>query len=465
MQEQMLAAAAAAAQANEQYTNSAMGPPPVAIVQPAPVIGTLPFETTTSGLQWSVAADNDAQNMSFDFAFDQSASGTPVSSAESVVAPEVPHQGFVLPVSDWDASLVTPVMQDFPHHASHQIMESPPLPTPQYVSSRRCSEAEALTTNFESFNFATSPAHSLSRNVSGMSIAPTHTSDSAVDIAARRKRPRPAALTSASLRTRSYGALNSSTSPTLRPAPAQTLRHAKSAGHALNSHYAGIRKASAPQRSPLHASTFAGAEAYTKLMEYESAKRRASSHATMPPQQFAVPEMPNCQFLTMHNPGVPVPTIGQSYQSLQSPPVTPFNPEMTMLTASMVAPSLQAQQTSFNSNDFTPPYSAGPLTSTSWSDAPMTSPDLGSFPPISYMPSLNYPTTTEESSQMFAQWAMPDGSHELRLGPAIESKRTEFFIQEFPGQKEEHAQIAQKMPSSTPKAFVFNNTGLTDYGD
>ena len=44
-----------------------------------------------------------------------------------------------------------------------------------------------------------------------------------------------------------------------------------------------------------------------------------------------------------------------------------------------------------------------------------------------------------------------------------ETKPTEFYIQEFPNQREEHAHIAQKLPANKPKNYVFANTAPGDY--
>ncbi|XHF97313.1 hypothetical protein AWENTII_000908 [Aspergillus wentii] len=76
-----------------------------------------------------------------------------------------------------------------------------------------------------------------------------------LDLAARRKRPRPAAIGTS----RSSSMLAGSMSPTTRM-PGHGVRQTKSA-QSLNSRYAGVRKASAAQRSPLNFSTFAEAGA------------------------------------------------------------------------------------------------------------------------------------------------------------------------------------------------------------
>jgi len=42
-------------------------------------------------------------------------------------------------------------------------------------------------------------------------------------------------------------------------------------------------------------------------------------------------------------------------------------------------------------------------------------------------------------------------------------KHTEFFIQEFPRQKEEHAHAAQQMAQQKPKNYVFANATPSDF--
>ena len=56
--------------------------------------------------------------------------------------------------------------------------------------------------------------------------------------------------------------------------------------------------------------------------------------------------------------------------------------------------------------------------------------------------------------------------HRYAPSPVIqpEGKKTEFYIQEFPGQKEEHAHVAQQLAqSSKPKNYVFANTTQGDF--
>ena len=44
-----------------------------------------------------------------------------------------------------------------------------------------------------------------------------------------------------------------------------------------------------------------------------------------------------------------------------------------------------------------------------------------------------------------------------------EQKKTEFFIQEFPNQKQEHAHVAQQLAQNKPKSYIFANSAPGDY--
>jgi hypothetical protein len=45
----------------------------------------------------------------------------------------------------------------------------------------------------------------------------------------------------------------------------------------------------------------------------------------------------------------------------------------------------------------------------------------------------------------------------------MDQKKTEFHIQEFPNQKQEHAHVAQQLAQQKPKNYVFANTAPHDY--
>ena len=248
----------------------------------------------------------------------------------------------------------------------------------------------------------------------------------------------------------------------MKPPSAHTLRHVKSTGYSLNSHYSGIRKSSIPQKSPLNVSTFAEADGLRELMAQKAAESSAKQLLTpinTNQVNFSGGREPMVNSLSqmVHN-NVTAPEVSHGAQ-VQSPPVTPFQPDFFMQTSAMMPPSLQAQYASFT--DHTPPYSAGPLTNSSWSDAPLTSPDVANFPQ-SFIPSLSYSGPGDDQNNI--PWMFSaDQSPGYNVNTTNENKKTEFYIQEFPNQKEEHAQAARLLEGPRPKHYAFENRGQQDY--
>jgi hypothetical protein len=391
-----------------------------------------------------------------------------------------------------DSDFSTPIAasaESWPHHLHmppplfHEQMgpngdlQSPELPSPIYHDSRRSSGTEALAANFGSFALAT-PIDDYHSDLDGpddLSPPGTH-----IDIASRRKRPGPAALTSASLRSRSYGALTS-TSPTVRSGftpPSHTVRHVKSTGHSLNARFAGVRKPSSAQRSPVNTS-FAQAEAYQRLLlQQASDNGQITSHSVGSATPIASPGLSiNTQVgdtLLAHKA-----EIARSYQlaasqhltlATASPPATPFGNEYIQHQPPPV--SAPPQYAAFA--DYTPPYSAGPSTTSSWPDAPLTSPEVPgfsthTFSQVQRMSHGSDPGAWNPHNIHPSHFVLPSddrhsyhgsSDHMANMHPA---KPPEFFIQEFPKQKEEHARAAQALSQSRPKNYVFANTAPADY--
>lgn len=413
------------------------------------------------------------QDNTFDFGFDQDSFDT--AEMTDPVDPTVGYasEAFVVTPEDWDEPLTTP--KNMVHHNDPSTaLPSPGLTMPSYPGSRRQSTTEELSHNFGNFALAnSSPQIIAARHESEVIRAPDSGN---LDIAARRKRPRPAALTSSSLRSRSYGAMTS-VSPTFRqgmitPQAPHTVRHVKSAGHGLHSRYSGVRKASSAQRSPACVASFAEAEAFRQLMGQQATLAQSLKEL---PQPLLSPDVitggsihePEKNPFFAHNID-----ISHQYQqrplhiTTASPPITPMAPEFMnrgLSQQSLIPPaSAPAQYASFP--DYTPPYSAGPLTSSSWSDAPVASPDVPSFPPVTYVPSLGYPQQSDMLSNNFQQFVLPsDPNTDYGLDSQLDQKRTEFFIQEFPNQKREHAHVAQQLAQQKPRSYVFNNSAPHDY--
>lgn len=149
-----------------------------------------------------------------------------------------------------------------------------------------------------------------------------------------------------------------------------------------------------------------------------------------------------------------------------SPPITPMIPDFMSRAQSQqsLAPPASAPPQYASFPDYTPPYSAGPLTNSSWSDAPLTSPEVTSFPPVTYVSSLGYHQQGESLNGSFQQFVLPsDNTSDFDLDSQLDLKKTEFYIQEFPNQKEEHAHVAQQLAQQKPKSYVFANTAPQDY--
>ncbi|EXJ92634.1 hypothetical protein A1O3_01186 [Capronia epimyces CBS 606.96] len=416
------------------------------------------------------------QDTSFDFGFDTEPSNTSSQGTDSGDAmADFLQDTFVVTPEDWQEPLATPKGLAHQQNDPTATLPSPGLTMPSYPSSRRESTTDDLSNNFGSFALVGSSPTLLTHQRPSEPI-PTPKNGS-LDIAARRKRPRPAALTSASLRSRSSGALTS-ISPTFRqgvgntPAVPHTVRHVKSAGHGLNSRYAGIRKSSSAQRSPMCVASFAEAEAFNQLMAQQAIN--AQTLAEMPAPLLSPDIISNTHMADPEKNPFFARNIDQyGMQASQNLPVAGASPPGTPLVAEsmMRAHSQQSrcppasappQYASFP--DYTPPYSAGPLTNSSWSDAPLTSPEMPSFLPVTYVPSLGYPGQCDGLNSHYQQAMLPS-EHKSAFGfnSQMDHKQTEFYIQEFPNQKEEHAHIAQQLSHQKPRSYVFANSAPQDY--
>lgn len=411
------------------------------------------------------------QDQSFDFGFDSQS--TSAASSEPVLINDQPQD--VLQEA-WQDSLPTPRGTAHARCDSGHGFQSPDLPLPAYPEARRGSLADSLTNNFDAFAMASESPHAITTPTSAMSAPPP---EDHLDLAARRKRPRPEALTSASLRSRSYGAMTMS--PTFRPGmtpSAHTVRHVKSTGHNLNARYGGVRKTSSAQRSPISFSCFAEADAFNSLIAQQATAHAVASTSEAPgrlqsPSLMVDPQTPIDYIAnsTSHSMELArsyqLPTTQHLTLMTAPPPTTPFAAEFDPSYAAFGIPPISAPPQYASFPDYTPPYSAGPLTNSSWSDAPLTSPDLPNFPPVTYPPSLGHTHTSESMS-------MPDHFQEFVLAseskPKVdaisntpEQKKTDFFIQEFPNQKEEHANVARQLAQHRPKNYVFANSAPSDY--
>ncbi|PYH44472.1 uncharacterized protein BP01DRAFT_83743 [Aspergillus saccharolyticus JOP 1030-1] len=292
-----------------------------------------------------------------------------------------------------------------------------------------------------------------------------------LDLAARRKRPRPAAIGTS--RSGSMLSSPSALSPTGRLPGYGSMRHSKSA-QGLNSRYAGVRKASAAQRSPLNLSTFAEAGTVNHKAEMSSLLQPTVTAGGLAPPTPLTPEdlhhlLPNTPSdggycLSAQPTSHLFPTTQPMQINIASPPATPLAVDMLSgFSYHGGAPPMSAPA---HYNSF-PDYTAGEtsMTGRSWPDAASMSspeacfqspcqvtsqPDMASMSydnscehiPVTESPSLVY-TTTEVDMPMSAA-----------LGG--DSKPAE-FIYEFPEQQEAQRYGAQQLPSQKPEAYTFAN--------
>lgn len=452
-----------------QIQTQMLSPPQDHMSSTAPASAFSDWSSVASSTPWSTVQPSIEQ---FNFAFEplqedvsSGSDHTPTGTQENM-----PAQDYSMDAG-WTEVLHQPVPMQQPIQFAQ--LDSSAIQDVAYPSSRRGSTSDELTNNFNSFALAATA----SPPVNHFPVPPQRSdSGESVDLATRRKRPRPAALGSAAIRSRSYGAL-SSISPTLRANSqmpgSHSIRHVKSTGHSLNARYPGIRKASSAQRSPLNVTSFAEAEAFGRLVAQQPLLE-GSNEGTCNNTPLVSPEITMDSQMSTHlqhafyRQDVPTsaqypPSASTYYSTFQSPPVTPFRPDYYMPSQQPnLMPPVSAGPQYATCPDQTPPYSAGPLTSSSWSDAPLTSPDMATFQLMSHMPLMAYSISTDVATGQYRHFmTSPDKSE---VSPILfEEKKTEFFIHEFPGQKEEHAHVAQQLAQQKPKNYVFTNATPNDY--
>ncbi|KAI9814497.1 MAG: hypothetical protein M1832_005903 [Thelocarpon impressellum] len=228
--------------------------------------------------------------------------------------------------------------------------------------------------------------------------------DGRLDIAARRKRPRPAALGSAALRSHSYMG-SFPVSPTTKGPflGAPSVRRIKSTGNSLNQGRGRIQKSTpgSAQRSPLNFETFADAGALNDVNLHSLVRLgTSSSGSTSGSGSFAPPtplspldmarfgseassgqgqDEPGFAYGAGY-PGCFVPTTIEMQANLASPPTTPHH-------------ALQAyrQQANVEPRNWAAPHSAGLLGFGSGvTDEAVISPQTSCFPAQLHMPQPMY---------------------------------------------------------------------------
>ena len=288
-----------------------------------------------------------------------------------------------------------------------------------------------------------------------------------VDLAARRKRPRPAAIgTSGSNSTRGAPASMSPTArmPSFGPGPA--VRHSKSA-QSLNSRYAGVRKASATPRSPFNLATFAEGgpinsakvDLSRRLRPSVSTNTLVAPSTPLTPEDFhsLLPTTPSDGALYMSTqPGndqfYSTATAAQGHANIASPPSTPL-PTTTInsLACQNVAPPMSAPPhygtfPDYNSCEGNP--AGGDWTET-------TSGDTTSFlsaihpsqsdnvPPITYGSAMSQSGPSAGSVSFSGP---PDLQYSVKGVPVAGSTNVKnvagFYAQQFPGPQGSHQFLA-----------------------
>ncbi|KAJ5246816.1 hypothetical protein N7468_001799 [Penicillium chermesinum] len=207
-----------------------------------------------------------------------------------------------------------------------------------------------------------------------------------LDLAARRKRPRPAAIGTSNPRSLASSTSMSALSPTSRmpsSGAGNSMRHSKST-QSLNSRYAGVRKSSANQRSPLNF-TFAESGSM-KASKAEMLRPSVSSSTLAPPTpltpqefQHLLPASPTDSnyCLSAQSTTQFFPSSQPMQVNLASPPSTPLD-LYSPFGYQQVAPPMSAPAQVSNFQEYVP-CDPVPMTARSWADSTaLSSPDYQS---------------------------------------------------------------------------------------
>lgn len=394
------------------------------------------------------------------------------------VPPEsVPFQ----PPEEWANQM--PASQPFPSHraasdagASYNTLQYASLQPPEVSLSRRGS-SDQLANTLEGVGAQAASRHLHPPQPEGTS-APAKETGKEVDIAARRKRPRPAAIGTTGSGRPLTG--SSTMSPTARVTSVNSgVRQSKSA-QSLNSRYAGVRKASAAQRSPLKLSTFTDpASLNSTKAEMSSMLQPSVSTSSLAPPTPITPETLHHLLPTSPSDGgyclSAQPTTTQFFPASQpmpinvaSPPATPLPMDMMSqfpypnMAPPMSAPAIHTTFSDFGACDI-------PLTAKTWGDsAPVPSPDMvfqdscqipqGDISPIEFDPAVE---GCQSADTIPSPMVFPASQPGMSTG---ETRANDFEIHEFPGQHEAHRYVAQQLPSQARKNYVFANKTPMAFG-
>ncbi|KAJ5366448.1 hypothetical protein N7541_000389 [Penicillium brevicompactum] len=353
------------------------------------------------------------------------------------------------------------------------------------ISVTRRESSDALTTSLKGIGICTPDQSGLSQSVNRVEGASWKEPGKELDLAARRKRPRPAAIGTSGTGNRplANSTSMSSLSPTARmpsSGAGNSMRQSKST-QSLNSRYAGVRKASAAQRSPLN---FTFAESGSIKKAEKMLRPSVSTNTLAPPTpltpqdlQHFMPGSPTDSNYCMsaHSTTQFFPTSQPMQVNIASPPTTPLD-IYTPFPYQNVAPpmSAPAQVSSF------PEYATCdtvPMTARSWADTgSISSPEYPAglqVPHSSTVSPMGYDATADHTAQSYGMepvsgspsliYSIEDadmpGSAEL-----AERKRGDFMMQDFPEHDASRYGGHHLASMQKPKAFTFaNNTTPSNY--
>ncbi|KAI1913666.1 hypothetical protein LOZ58_003678 [Ophidiomyces ophidiicola] len=316
--------------------------------------------------------------------------------------------------------------------------------------------------------------------------------DKKLDLAARRKRPRPPAI--------GVGAPNrsligpSSMSPTTRApslAVSHSLRHVKSSqalGSSLSPKYAGVRKISAPLRSPLGmpaALDVSGASSSNSdFVVSPLITTTIPPHTPLTPDdlQYLFPPTPNdAQYC--HSPTDELRCarlFPASYNADgHSPPRTPYHPENALQQqCNSLSSHLSASSfgTTFESHSL--PASQDSMANPTWSETNFVTETLS-------VPDIHVPKSTQISPitqsiveqaevtsrdnwptafSSFSRWQSKELGSTLsdHASASLLHLNPEFMIEEFPNQQTRH-DPSQLLISEKPKVYTFTNQTPNDF--
>ncbi|KAJ5226815.1 uncharacterized protein N7469_006821 [Penicillium citrinum] len=305
-----------------------------------------------------------------------------------------------------------------------------------------------------------------------------------LDLAARRKRPRPAAIGTSNTRSLAASTSMSSLSPTNRipsSGAGNSMRHSKSA-QSLNSRYAGVRKASAAQRSPLNF-TFAESGSM-KSSKAEMLRPSVSSTSLAPPTPLTPQDFQNFMpasptdsnyCLSAHSTTQFFPTSQPMQVNIASPPTTPLD-IYSPFTYQNVAPpmSAPAQVSTFPEYVSCDPV---PISARSWADTgSLSSPEFHNglqVPHSATVSPIGFDAVVEHTGQTFGMEPVSESPSLIYSiedadlsGSMDERKQAEFRMHDFSEhQHDPHGYATHHMGSvHKPKAYTFaNNTTPTNY--